>query len=216
MHLVFLVEDASGEMLLKQVLPRLVPEQHTWLTHKYKGIGRIPKGLKQSSDPAKRQLLDQLPRLLQGFGNTPGYDAVVVLVDVDKRDCRAFKQELLEILERCQPKPRHTLFSLAIEEMEAWLLGDQEAIKLAYPLARSMVLDGYVQDSICGTWETLADAIHAGGSEQLKQMGYRATGKAKCEWAENIGAWMDVDVNRSQSFTEFRDGVRGLIQNVAS
>ena len=69
MHIEILVEDASGKKLLEAVLPKLLGaygEPHTWNMHAYKGVGRIPSNLKGRADPAKRILLDQLPRLLQG------------------------------------------------------------------------------------------------------------------------------------------------------
>ena len=102
------------------------------------------------------------------------------------------------------------LFRIAIEESEAWLLGDREAVVAAYPDAREPVLDGYVQDGICGTWEVLADAVHAGGSAQLRKEGWRNAGRAKCAWAVTITPHMDVDRNLSSSFRVFRDGVRHL------
>ena len=117
MHIEFLVEDSSGEKLLAQLLPRILGEQgslHTWRLKAYKGIGRIPAGLTARADPAKRMLLDQLPRLLQGYGKTPGIDAVVVVVDTDRRDCKAFLQELKSLARGCKPAPR-TLFRLAVE-----------------------------------------------------------------------------------------------------
>jgi hypothetical protein len=96
MHIEILVEDSSGETLLEVVLPKLLGEYgnpHTWSMHSYKGIGRIPRNLKGSADPAKRILLDQLPRLLQGYGRTPGIDAVVVVLDTDRRSCVDFLNE---------------------------------------------------------------------------------------------------------------------------
>ena len=90
------------------------------------------------------------------------------------------------------------------------MLGDRGALKTAYPGANDTVLDAYVQDSICGTWEVIADAVHPGGSVQLKGAGYRTAGKAKCEWAGQIAPHMDVNGNRSPSFRVFRDGVREL------
>ena len=107
------------------------------------------------------------------------------------------------------PRPR-TLFRIAIEECEAWLLGDCNAVKAAYPKARGSVLGGYVQDSICGTWEVLADAVYPGGSARLKRIGYPETGAAKSDWALNIAPHMDVDQNQSKSFQVFRDGIRKL------
>ena len=188
---------------------------HTWKIIPYKGIGRIPKNLRGVTDPSKRILLDRLPRILQGYGRSLkdiGYlAAVVVVVDLDDRDCMTFKQELLDVLNACNPRPR-TLFRIAIEESEAWLLGDRDAVKAAYPGAKDSVLDGYEQDSICGTWEVLADAVHPGGSARLRKSGYPAAGVAKCEWAESIAPHLDVDRSRSRSFQVFRDGVKALAQ----
>ena len=178
--------------------------------HAYKGVGRLPKDLHAAPDPGKRFLLDQLPRLLRGYGKSLGNSsAVIVVVDLDDKDCRVFKQELLHVLEGCDPRPK-TLFRIAIEEAEAWLLGDRDAVKKAYPTARQPVLDGYVQDSICGTWEVLADAVHPGGARRLKRSRYPDTGIAKCEWAREIGPRVDVDKNQSESLQVFRDGVRNL------
>ena len=213
MHIEFLVEDSSGEKLLGQLLPRILGEQgasHTWRLKAYKGIGRIPQGLTAKADPAKRMLLDQLPRLLQGYGKTPGIDAVVVVVDTDSRDCKAFLQELKSLAQSCKPAPR-TLFRLAIEEMEAWYLGDREALLKAYPRAKREVLDRYVQDSTCNTWELLADAVHAGGVAAIKKAGWPLPGQVKHEWAEKIGPFMSLNQNTSPSFGKFRDGLARLV-----
>ena len=157
--------------------------------------------------------LDNLPRPLGGYGRSlnPNSNAIIVVVDLDDRECRQFKQELLEVLSRSDPAPV-TLFRIAIEESETWLLGDRDAIVTAYPNARRAVLDQYVQDSICGTWEVLADAVHRGDAAQLKKAGWAVAGAAKCEWASNIARLMDVDRNRSESFRALREGVRRLAE----
>ncbi|MBH2010339.1 MAG: DUF4276 family protein [Xanthomonadaceae bacterium] len=213
MHIEFLVEDSSGEKLLAQLLPRILGEQgqlHTWRLKAYKGIGRIPQGLTAKADPAKRMLLDQLPRLLQGYGKTPGIDAVVVVLDTDRRDCRDFLQELTALTQGCKPAPR-TLFRLAVEEMEAWYLGDREALLKAYPRAKREVLDRYVQDSACGTWELLADAVHAGGVAAIKKAGWPLPGQIKHEWADRIGPFVSLNQNASPSFGKFRDALSRLV-----
>ena len=213
MHFEVLVEDQSGSIALECLLEKILGANgtaHTWIIHPYKGLGRIPKGLHSVTDPQKRILLDRLPDLLRGYGRSlPQSAAVVVVVDADDRDCVAFKRELLAVLEKCTPRPR-TLFRIAIEESEAWLLGDRAAVKQAYPDAKDSVLKRYEQDSICGTWEVLADAVHPGGAAKLKESGYPAAGSAKCGWAEAIAPYMNVDENRSPSFRVFRDGVRKL------
>lgn len=214
MHFEVLVEDQSGGIALESIMQKILGENgavHSWTMHPYKGIGRIPRNLSVRTDPKARILLDQLPRLLRGYGKSlQSFPAVVVVVvDLDDKDCLAFKQELLAVLNACNPQPE-TLLRIAIEESEAWLLGDRPAVAAAYPNAITSVLNSYVQDSICGTWEVLADAVHPDGSAQLKQLGYPAAGQAKCEWAQKIAPHMDVNRNLSKSFQVFRDGVRNL------
>lgn len=216
MHIEILVEDSSGVKLLKVLLPQFLGPQgepHTWRLHSYKGIGRIPKGLVTKADPAKRILLDQLPKLLRGYGKTPGIDAVVVVLDTDKRECAGFLAELKAAADACNPVPE-TLFRLAIEEIEAWYFGDQSALLAAYPRAKLDVLGKYVQDSTCGTWELLADAVYVGGSAVIKKAGWPLPGQVKHEWAKKIGPLMDPGRNISPSFGKLRDGLRRLVEEV--
>jgi len=213
MHLEILVEDSSGAKLVETLLPAVIGphgEPHTWRVHPYKGIGRLPAGLSAKADPSKRALLDQLPRLLKGYGKSAGVDAVVVVVDSDRRDCKTFLGELKTLLLECHPAP-NTLFRLAIEEMEAWFLGDRPALLAAYPRAKSDVLQRYKQDGVCGTWELLADAVHPGGSAAILKAGWPLPGRMKHEWAEKIAPRMNVEHNRSTSFCKFRDGLRRLV-----
>ncbi len=213
MHIEVLIEDSSGEKLLQVLLPQLLGQHadpHTWRLHSYKGIGRVPRGLTSKADPAKRILLDQIQRLLRGYGKTPGIDAVVVVLDVDKRDCKALLKELKKLADACEPAP-NTIFRLAIEEVEAWYLGDQAALLSAYPRAKRPVLDSYIQDSACDTWELLADAVYPGGSAAIKKAGWPLPGQIKHEWAERIGPLMSLDDNASPSFGKFRDRLRQLI-----
>ena len=213
MHFEVLVEDRSGSISLEFILDKILGRNgvdHSWRMHRFRGIGHLPKGLHRAPNPTNQLLLNNLPRLLRAYGRSlRGPSAVVVVVDSDERDCIRFKQDLLNVLNACNPRP-NTLFRIAIEETEAWLLGDRVAVKSAYPNANDVVLNGYVQDSICGTWEVLADAVHSGGSLLLKRLGYPDEGVAKCEWARNIAPLMDIDSNQSKSFQVFRDGVRKL------
>lgn len=213
-HFEILVEDSSGEVLLEALLPKILGKNghsHTWRTHAYRGIGRIPKDLRGKTDPRKRIILDQLPRILAGYGRSlqGTNSAVVVVVDLDDRDCSEFKRELLQIQNQCRPKPK-VLFRIAIEEMESWLLGDKKAIAKAFPKAKTNILQSYHQDSICGTWETLADAVFPGGSPPLKAVGYPRVGEEKHNWSARIGPHIDVESNLSPSFQVFKSGLLRL------
>lgn len=219
MHFEILVEDQSGKKALDILVPKIIGENHTFNVHSYKGIGRIPQNLGANDNASKRILLDQLPRLLQGYGNAfakypAGFPAAVILVcDLDNKCLNTFRQELLNILNACNPRPE-TRFCIAIEEGEAWFLGDIAAIKSAYPKAKAPVLNSYVNDSICGTWERLADAVYIGGSAALSAKGWQAIGTEKTHWSEKITPHMNVQANASPSFAYFRDQLIELAEAV--
>ncbi len=213
MHIEFLIEDSSGKKLLDTLLPKILGKNGSkcsWRLHSYKGVGRIPKGIKTVAAPENRQLLDQLPKLFSGYGKTSGINAVIVVMDVDDKNPDTFLTQLKNLAKFSNMSDK-ILFGLAIEEMEAWYFGDRRALVKAYPKAKIAILEKYVQDSICGTWEHLADAVHQGGSKSIRKQGWPISGNIKHEWAEKISFHMDVDVNVSPSFCKFRDGLRGLI-----
>ncbi|MBN8520436.1 MAG: DUF4276 family protein [Alphaproteobacteria bacterium] len=211
MHFEVFVEDQSAKKTLDILIPRIVGKNNTFKVIDYKGIGRIPRDLRGVIDPNKRILLDRLPQILKGLGHSHQYGGVVVVVvcDLDNRCLKQFRQELLNVLNSCNPRPE-TCFCIAIEESEAWFLGDIPAIKLAYPRAKDAVLGRYINDSICGTWELLADAVYDGGSAALSKGGRQVVGAEKSIWAENISRYMDVNNNNSPSFCYFREKLRTL------
>ena len=216
LHFEILVEDLSGKKALDILVPKIIGKNDSFIVHPYKGLGKIPKDIHRAMDPWKRILLEQLPRLLRGFGKAfeaysgQNYPAVVIIVcDLDDRCLKKFREELYNILNSCEPRPE-TRFCFAIEEGEAWLLGDIPAIRAAYPRVKMKFLNSYDNDSICGTWEKLADAIYPGGSKNLSAQGFQIVGKEKSEWAEKISPHMNVDNNGSPSFCYFREKIREL------
>ena len=190
-HFEILVEDQSGKAMLDILLPKIIGHTHTFRTLCYKGIGRLPKKSQANNNQqitSHRLLLNNLPKLLQGYGktykNNPTYPhKVIVVCDLDNRCKHQFLQQLKGILQACKPQP-NAVFCIAVEEGEAWLFGDRKAIEQAYPNAKSDILDNYEADSICNTWELLADAIHSGGSQKLNEKGYPEIGRIKEEWAK--------------------------------
>ncbi len=215
MHFEILVEDQSGKTMLDILVPKIISDQNTFRVHAYKGTGRIPKELRSRTDISKRILLDRLPKLLRGYGKTfAGHPAdypaaVIVVCDLDDKCLKTFRQELFAVLNACKLKPE-TRFCIAIEEGEAWLLGDIPAVKAAYPNAKDNILRNYENDSICGTWELLADAVFSGGASGLKNKGWQVTGTEKSRWSEKITPHLNVDNNASPSFHYFREKIRGL------
>lgn len=183
MHFEIFVEDLSGKKALDMLMPKIIKDKATYNVVNYREIGRRPK-------------------------NYP--TVVIVVCNLDNKCLKIFRQELLDLLNTCNPKPE-TRFCIAIEEGEAWLLGDIAAIKKSYLNANEKLLNGYQNDTICGTWELLADAIYDGGAKKLKSQPWNVIGKIKSEWAEQITPHINIDKNKSPSFCYFRDKIRELI-----
>jgi hypothetical protein len=216
MHFEILVEGQTELTALSILLNSIVGEYgnpHTWRIHKHRGIGKIPDDPSITPNKHDQTLLHNLPSKLRAYGKEGREDVeVVVLVDLDDRpNCTAFKSDLANLLNYCEKRPK-SLFRIAIEELEAWFLGDQTALKQAYFDTKQTILDGYVQDSQCGTWEKLADAVYPGGLASLGQHGKRSVKilEQKRIWAKEICPHIDVDNNHSPSFQAFRDGIRRM------
>lgn len=213
-HIDFLIEDVSGNVMLENLLPKIIAsDQASYTIRYYKGIGRIPAKMTSAKTIKNRQLLEQLPRLLNGFGKTykgrgPTFHGhVIVICDLDNNPLSDFKAQMEEVLQNCYVQPAAS-FCFAIEEGEAWLLGDREAIKKAYPHANISILETYHQDAICGTWEKLADVV---GFKRINK-NYQEIGMAKRQWAEMITPYMNIERNQSPSFQYFV----ATIQNILS
>lgn len=198
MRLHVLVEGESEAALLRPWLKRLLP-RHVCKVYPHQGKGKLPRDSFQAPNPTKEQLLDLLPAKLRAFGKEldPATDRVLVLLDLDDGDCLELKGRLTEMASQLDPRPA-VLFRIAIEETEAFYMGDPIAIRAAFPKARINRLKNYEQDSICGTWELFGEVIGARVED-------------KVGWAERMAPhlgteWQGGNANRSPSFRQLCKG----------
>lgn len=207
MHFQYLVEDQSGAALIRILMQKIVElyPNATYDCKGFRGIGGFTR--KNTIKETKTgKLLNDLATYLRGFDRSlQSFPSVIIVVlDSDDHDVQQFRFELEAVAMQNMIKIDH-VFCLAVEEIEAWLLGDRHALLSAYPHAKMHVLNTYVQDSICGTWEVLADAVYPGGTSKLSRehASFIEIGKLKAEWAQNIGIHMDLKSNESPSFNDF-------------
>lgn len=213
MYFQFLIEDKSTEILVNHVMNKLknqYPENDIfWDMKSFSGIGHLKKkgnALQQKTG----KLLNNLPMYMRGIGKALQKmqgAALIVVLDNDKRDIQQFRQDL-ENMAVSNMILCDYAFCVAIKEMEAWLLGDIEAIKAAYPNAKIQHIKKYEQDAICDTWEILADMVYPQGLSKLRKKAgdaYTEIAKAKCEWADRIGGYLHLHENNSPNYQYFID-----------
>jgi len=142
-----------------------------------------------------------LPAKLKAFAaaGIENDNAILVLVDADNDNCVNLKRSLVQLANSLNPRP-NVVFRIAVEESEAFYLGDLHALKLAFPHADMALARSYVQDSVCGTAEMFGRVV---GDNRFD----------KVSWAEKIGPRMAIDPkkNRSPSFRALHEGIRKLI-----
>ena len=111
-RLVLLLEEESMRVLLHGLLPRLFPGlPFQWVPHE-----------------GKSDLERSIPRKLRGW-REPGVRFAVVR-DNDGGDCRALKDHLRDL---CRAGRREdTLIRIACQELEAWYLGEPDALADAF------------------------------------------------------------------------------------
>lgn len=204
LHLDFLVEEASLESALTQLLPKILPSTVSSKIHAFRG---------------KPDFLAKVPNRLKGYQAwLPPDWKIVVLIDEDREDCLKLKKQLEDIAisaglitkSSCQKdKSFQVLNRIVVEELEAWFFGDVEAICQAYPKVSPHLAKqkGYRDP----------DAIKGGTSEALervlKKAGYHLGGLEKYKASSEISQYMNPESNRSKSFQVFYQGLLEIINS---
>jgi hypothetical protein len=182
-----LVEGPSERAFLERWAGRLL-KGTDFRVHPHQGKGTLPKGkaIGAKPSPNHRGLLDQLPAKLRAYAQSLSgtADGVLVLVDADDDDPELLRRDIEAII--TDSGVARAKVALAIEETEAFYLGDLNAIQNAFPEANMKRARAYVPDSICGTWELFGEVVRDGGGN-------------KVTWAEAMGPLVTVIPAKSRS-----------------
>jgi hypothetical protein len=192
-----LVEEPSAEAFLEVLVPKVLPN-----------AGEV--GIRVFN--GKPDLLRKLPDRLKAYRTYPKHPKVLVLVDRDEDDCKALKQRLeliasdVGLRTKTNSPANFTVCNrIACEELEAWMLGDEQAVRSAFPGVAPFANKAKFRDP---------DSVAGGTAEALERLLQRArhypSGLAKVDCARRVAPLMDLSVNRSSSFNAFVDGLRSL------
>jgi hypothetical protein len=195
-----LVEGKSDKAFLDGWVNRAF-RGHIFKVHPHQGKGTLPPNPSAPPLPKHQGLLDQLPAKLRAFAQVASSDdiAVLVLVDADNENCITLKRDLVQI-SGSQAPGLNVLFRIAVEESEAFYLGDLRALRLAFPQADMARAQAYQPDSICGTAELFGVIVDDASMN-------------KVSWGERMGQHMSTQAmqNRSPSFRCLHAGLLKLV-----
>lgn len=181
-NLVFLLEEPSAKDLLQGLLPRLLQSDELAVHY------LVFEG--------KQDLERQLVRKLRGWQRPQS--AFVVLRDQDAADCGVVKGKLVT-LAKASGRER-VLVRVACRELEAWIIGDWQAVGEAFEkpqLKAQSVKEQYRDpDDLVRPVEALRKFI----PEYQKRDG-----------ARRVGILLDPTRNQSASFKTFCSGVVKLV-----
>ena len=77
MHFEILVEDRSGKAALDILIPKIINANHSFKVRAYKGVGRIPKNLKSSTD-AHSCLENEIDEIVYSLYNLTSAEVAIV------------------------------------------------------------------------------------------------------------------------------------------
>lgn len=179
MTLVILTEESSMKTTLQHILPKL---------------GISLDGVRIIAHQGKSDLERSIPRKLRGWLEPDA--RFLIIRDNDRGDCIAHKQRLLEIVNTAGRRDS-SLVRIVCQELEAWFLGDPDALEAA----------GYLRlgkrPAFC---RRDPDAI----DYPVHEMKKLRSGYGKGIGASSIAPHLALERNRSASFNATIAAIRTL------
>lgn len=181
-----LVEEPSMKHFLEGILPTLLPDDVILYSNCFI---RVHEG--------KQHLQKEIPKKIRAYCHIRKPVKVIIIQDQDTADCVELKRKLVRLVDESGSLPH--LIRIACRELEAWYLGDMDAIERVYP--------GFRADHF-RKWAKFRDPDHLMASEELKklipefQKGYAS---------REIPKYINFLGNSSHSFNHLITGFRKFL-----
>jgi hypothetical protein len=184
-----LTEEPSMCDVLEIILPKLLPSK--WVLDQNYFI-RPHQG--------KQDLQKSIPRKVKTFATFYDPTGIVILHDQDSHDCKQLKHDLIMLCQAANNpiNPSPILIRIACRELEAWYLGDLNAIQAAYPRFQAQK---FVNKAKFRNPDNLNNAAQE-LQKIMPEFQKRASAKA-------IAPYLDLDPNnnKSESYRQFIVGI---------
>ncbi len=182
-------EELSAKNVLDIILKKLLPEGVHYRIYPHQGKQDLEKGLRTS---------------LPSISKIPG-SKVLITRDQDSGNCATVKSSIQELIQgNCHCE---SIVRIACRELEAWLLGDLNAIKDAFPRFKP---EHYRSTASFRN----VDSIHQPNKYLLRVIPeYKSrTSLPKLSVSEKIAPYLDFDRNTSSSFNHTISAIRRLAE----
>lgn len=195
-HIDVLTEEQSAKTFLHNIMPKILGGEDTYSIYNYQG---------------KHDLIKKLPNRLRAYHNPPlNTHKIIILIDRDSGNCKDIKNQLENIAcnaglttKTMDPNNFQVITRVVIEELESWYFGDIVALHEAYPIIPKNLRQrkGYcTPDTIPKPSNRLL---------RLLQSEYAETNHLpKIDVAQRVSPYMNPEINTSESFQQFCEGVK--------
>lgn len=182
--LIFLLEEPSTKTVLEVILPKLIPENISYICIAHQG---------------KQDLCQSIPKKIKAFQFNLSTKFVIVH-DQDSHDCKKLKADLLQLCKNSGQS--EVIIRIICHELESWFLGDLTAIEKAYKLKPQSLSKKQNQNKFRNP-----DQLNSAKEELRKLVSEYYPGTH----SRAIAPYLSLTENKSHSFQVFLDGIKKIL-----
>lgn len=181
-----LVEERSIKEVMRNILPKILSDK--W---------KLDENYFIREHEGKSDLRSSIEKKVKVFSNWHEPIGVVIVHDQDTADCKLLKDKLVGL---CNKGTFPYLVRIICRELESWYIGDFNAVEQAYPHFKAASYQNkakFRNPDLCNACDELIKIL----PEFQTVSG-----------ARKISPFMSIESNRSNSFHQFKEGVRAFFE----
>jgi hypothetical protein len=177
-----LVEEPSMKNFLIGILPNVLPAGYYLNSNCF-----------IREHQGKHDLRKSIPKKVRAYSHLKSPVKVIIIHDQDSSDCKILKADLVNLVKSNSNIP--FLVRIACRELEAWYIGDMNALEAIYPVFKA---------SKYTNWSMFRNPDNCNASDELRKLiPMFQKGVASTE----IPKYINLSKNRSGSFNQLITGI---------